>query len=211
MGKFTLETKLRTVLHTPEFADFQEYILPDLGLFTKWLAGQKIYQLEKLWPSKPIVDGFNYLYDVVLHFPHMFHRVATAESVKHDATLKARVLFHFPANKRAPVIFLCAGGGYHGVCSFVEAFPVAKRINELGFHAIVVNYRTGKQARFPNPVDDLAACISYVLEHADTMNVDMTYYAVAGFSAGGHLTGCFATEILGYARYGLQRLSLIHI
>ncbi len=43
--------------------------------------------------------------------------------------------------KQHPVAIICPGGGYHRVCSFIEGLPYAKKLNEMGYSAIVVHYR----------------------------------------------------------------------
>lgn len=87
----------------------------------------------------------------------------------------------------------------------MEAFPIAKRLNELGYCAFVLNYCTGKHASEPNPMDDVAQAVRFILQHAGEFNIDAEGYAVMGFSAGGHLAASFGTESLGYARYNLLK------
>ena len=45
-------------------------------------------------------------------------------------------------------------------------------------------------------------CTGYP-DHAEELNVEISGYAVMGFSAGGHLAASFGTENLGWAYYGL--------
>lgn len=107
--------------------------------------------------------------------------------------------------KKHPVAIICPGGGYRRVCSFVEGHPYAKRLNRLGFHAFVVYYRVREKAAFPNPQDDLARAVREIHDHAEEWDLDMRGYSVWGSSAGGHLAGCFGTESMGYAKYGLPK------
>ena len=58
-----------------------------------------------------------------------------------------------------PFAVICPGGGYSSVCSFVEGKPFAEALNELGYHAFVVYYRTKDKARYPNPHQDLNRAI----------------------------------------------------
>ena len=104
-----------------------------------------------------------------------------------------------------PVAVICPGGGYRRVCSFVEGYPFAKKLNQMGYHAFVVYYRVRNLAVFPNPQDDLARAVQEIFEHKTVWNLDLQGYSVWGSSAGGHLAGSFGTESIGWAKYGLPK------
>ena len=104
-----------------------------------------------------------------------------------------------------PTAIICPGGGYRRVCSFVEGYPYAKKLNQLGYHAIVVYYRVKEAARFPAPQDDLARAVREIFENADRWKLDTRCYSLWGSSAGGHLAASFGTDAVGYAKYSLPR------
>lgn len=104
-----------------------------------------------------------------------------------------------------PVAIICPGGGYRRVCSFVEGHPFAKKLNAMGYHAIVVYYRVNVLARYPAPQEDLARAVREVHDKAELWKLDMRGYSVWGSSAGGHLAASFGTKNMGYARYGLPK------
>ena len=62
-----------------------------------------------------------------------------------------------------PVAIICPGGGYHWVCSFIEGLPYARKLNGMGYSAIVVHYRSGKKYPYPVLQNDLARAIRYVI------------------------------------------------
>lgn len=107
--------------------------------------------------------------------------------------------------KPHPVAILCPGGGYHWVCSFTEGLPYARKLNQMGYSAVVVHYRCGKGKPYPIPQDDLARAIRHVFFHRDRWNLDIKGYSLWGSSAGGHLAASFGTEALGAGRYGLPK------
>lgn len=107
--------------------------------------------------------------------------------------------------KEHPVAIICPGGGYRRVCSFVEGHPFARKLNAMGYHAIVVYYRVNVLARHPAPQDDLARAVREVHEKSAEWKLDMTGYSVWGSSAGGHLAASFGTQNMGYAHYGLPK------
>ena len=72
--------------------------------------------------------------------------------------------------KKHPVAIICPGGGYRRVCDFIEGHPFAKKLNSLGYHAIVVFYRVRALAVYPNPQDDLARAVQEIHSHAEEWN-----------------------------------------
>lgn len=85
----------------------------------------------------------------------------------------------------AVVIF--PGGGYSHYGG-AEQTLIAKRFNELGFHAFVVIYSVAP-LHFPSQQRDGFRAIKIVRGNADKFNVLPDKIAVCGFSAGGHLAG----------------------
>ena len=107
--------------------------------------------------------------------------------------------------KKHPVAIICPGGGYHRVCSFVEGLPFARKLNAMGYSAIVVHYRCGSKYPYPVPQEDLARAIRLVLRNKDRWNLDMDAYSLWGSSAGGHLAASFGTDAMGYKNYDLPK------
>lgn len=107
--------------------------------------------------------------------------------------------------KLHPVAVICPGGGYRRVCSFVEGYPFAKKLNAMGYHAVVVYYRVNVLAKYPAPQQDLARAVRELHEKAESWKLDMRGYSVWGSSAGGHLAASFGTDNMGYKKYGLPK------
>ena len=107
--------------------------------------------------------------------------------------------------KEHPVAIVCPGGGYRRVCGFIEGYPFAKKLNAMGYHAIVVYYRVNVLARYPAPQEDLARAVREACAHAEQWKLDMRGYSVWGSSAGGHLAASFGTKNMGYEQYDLSK------
>lgn len=90
----------------------------------------------------------------------------------------------FQQDKKRPAVIVCPGGAYL-FTSDREAEPIALRFLAHGYHTYVLRYSV--QARFPEPMLDIAKAIAIVREHAEEWHVDADKIAVCGFSAGGHL------------------------
>ena len=203
---FTGDTRLKEIYYTPEFTEFRDFVLPDFGVFKPVVHQFKVKNLIKEWGYESIVEGLNYMVRLQKSGQHIFYNLFDREEILENERVKQRVMFHFPVKERRPFAVICAGGSYTYVCSFVEGFPVAKHLNELGYHAFVVNYRAGKYIKDArDPMDDLAAAISFILSNAERLGVATEEYLVCGFSAGGHLVSGYGTQSLGYPKYKLPR------
>ena len=100
--------------------------------------------------------------------------------------------FLIESGKKLPAVIICPGGGYEHL-SEREGEPVAKKMNALGFHAVVLNYSLAPM-EFPAALCDLAEAVVLVRKNADAWNIDADKVIIAGFSAGGHLAaslGCY--------------------
>lgn len=103
--------------------------------------------------------------------------------------------FLLATDKPLPLVIVCPGGGFLD-CSPNEGEPVARRLNDEGFHAAVLTYSTEASApgvcAYPKPLFDLAEAMATVRDHAPEWLVDPDKVATLGFSAGGHLFASYA-------------------
>lgn len=97
-------------------------------------------------------------------------------------------------------VLVCPGGGYVNRAPH-EAEPIARRFNDCGFHAFVVQYRVSPH-RHPAPLLDASRALRLIRAHADEWHVDPDRIAVCGFSAGGHLTASLGVH------YGMDVLNV---
>ncbi len=110
-----------------------------------------------------------------------------------------------PGGGKSHFAVICPGGAYALCASEIEGVPYAKELNRLGYTAFVLRYHHGLHAASPKPIDDLARALRTILKSADKYNVYKEGYSVWGSSAGGHLAGCFGTELNGWMHYRLPR------
>ena len=64
--------------------------------------------------------------------------------------------------------------------------------NEAQCVVVSVAYRLAPEAKFPVPVEDSFAALRWVVDHAETLNIDRDRVAVGGASAGGNLAAVVA-------------------
>ncbi|MBR2510230.1 MAG: alpha/beta hydrolase [Lentisphaeria bacterium] len=108
------------------------------------------------------------------------------ENIKTKADRPSITPFLLETSEKRPAILLIPGGGYGNVCEPTEGTPVARRFNELGYHVIVLDYRTAPE-RFPAPQLDAMRAMKIIRGNADKWNIDADKVCSCGFSAGGHL------------------------
>ena len=72
--------------------------------------------------------------------------------------------------------------------------------SKYGFFCVGVDYRLSEEAPFPAALQDAKCAIRWVRAQAEELNIDPDRVAVAGGSAGGHLTSMVSTTA-GVAEY----------
>ncbi len=130
-----------------------------------------------------------------------------SDEEKNEApALKDAELYCFPSliGEKRPYILFLPGGGYLK-CAEDVVMPVAAEVNRLGYTAFILRYRVGRFTSRYAPVDDTAAAVRYITEHASQLNVEAENYMIVGLSAGADLAGLFASDSLGYRKYGLPK------
>lgn len=100
--------------------------------------------------------------------------------------------FLLPGRKLRPAVLVIPGGGYCCVCESIEGTPVARRFNELGYHAFVLNYRC-RTERFSKPQQDALRAMKIIRGNARKWHIIPDRICACGFSAGGHLAACLGT------------------
>ena len=89
-------------------------------------------------------------------------------------------------DKTAPAVVVIPGGAYLSDWMQAEGLDTARRLNELGFHAIVLSYRVSP-ARYPTMHLDLIGTIRLMRKNAEEWGIIPDQIIALGYSAGGHL------------------------
>ena len=85
-------------------------------------------------------------------------------------------------------MIVCPGGGYTMKCVDKEGTLIAEKLNRMGIHAFVLDYRVVPY-HMPVMLLDAQRAIRYVRCCAKQFGVKADKIGIMGFSAGGHLTG----------------------
>lgn len=89
--------------------------------------------------------------------------------------------------KRFPFVLYLHGGGFR-ICSKETHWPFGLRLAEEGFLTFVINYRLATHFPCPAALEDSVSSLHWLLDHSDTLGLDLTQGMIAGESAGGNLT-----------------------
>lgn len=192
---------LKEISTRPEFGAYGNLIAPGEGAMAEMTLER--FAGISCWNAQSIADGYNRLLEICETGKNIYYPLWSEKEAEENPAIQERYLIHFAVEKEAPLVIVCAGGGYLGCASMIEAFPTCVHLNRMGYHAFALNYRCGENAKAPNPLDDMASAVSYVLGHAKELGVNPEGYAICGFSAGGHLAACFGTERVGWKHYQL--------
>ena len=87
---------------------------------------------------------------------------------------------------KAPVVIVVHGGSWSsGDNSQLEGMN--RYLAAAGYAVVAINYRLAPAFRFPAPVEDIRASISFLVGREDDFGIDSARIVLLGRSAGGHL------------------------
>lgn len=106
--------------------------------------------------------------------------------------------------RKAPVMVYVHGGGWR-IGDKKAVGQKAEFFCGKGWVFVSVNYRLLPDGQHPHNVNDVAAAIAWVMEHAEDLGVDRQRLFVMGHSAGAHLASLVATHPQAMSAAGLSR------
>ena len=187
----------------PELEEVKDILLIRFPVLRDDMTLQEIENSAPRYNAQSIILAVNRLVEIKQSGRSLNLPIYDAEEIAANPDKAETALTFFPGEKNAPYIVLCSGGGYVLLTNLTEAYPTAAIMNQSGYNVFVVTYRTAQVDLLPKPVDDLAAAVRYIENHAEDLEVQKGNYSVGGYSAGGHLSALWGTEEYGYKKYGL--------
>lgn len=208
-GHISKKDNLGKILSREEFNGFSQFILPLpgglLAPLLKLMNLSVVGLLAKTWNIEDMADGLNRIIDLANSGSRVHYDIWSEAEKAVEPRKNETALFHFPAKGSGHFVLVCAGGGYMGVASIIEGFPVAAELNKMGYSAFVLHYRTGKKNPWPAPMEDLQKALHFILDQTNEFNLEKENYAVVGFSAGGHLSASLGTDNYGAQTWKLPK------
>lgn len=202
----SLDDTFELILQKTSLNEYEEYILPtvmdqkSINSIRK-LSLKEFSRLAPTWDMTNILNGLITLSRIKSKGNTVIHKIWSDKNIADVPNKDISALFHFPAecqhdihDIRTPYILIVPGGAYSMVASIQEGFPVARKLNKLGFSVFILHYRVGRRNLFPASLQDLEQAISYINERSGLFRINPCDYLLMGFSAGGHLAALSATE-----------------
>lgn len=190
---FSDSTTLKEVVTTKEFKDFGRFMFPlDLSLNEDMTITELSSPRVLMWYSHinkdKSVEILNYFKTKASNGQQIFYKLYSDEEIKQDPSKAKTGLFFFKGKKNAPFAITCAGGGFYYVAALHDGFPQALEISKKGYNAFSLIYRTD------NPYEDLARAITFIVDHASTLEVDADNYSLWGGSAGARMAAVLGNQ-----------------
>ncbi len=188
----TMEQKLRHVRADKDASIWLESYssVPEINRILRLMTPFKFSTLAKIIPGNVIKDLVGYFNGednaIPVTDPRSIELWDEKDIPLYDGIRKPYIVPFLLENKKAPTVIIAPGGAYLHVCMKHEGVDIAKRFNELGFHAIIVCYRTSP-CRYPCPQLDFIRAIQTVRNNAEKWGIIENQVIAIGFSAGGHL------------------------
>lgn len=188
----TMNQKLRDVRADSEASlRLESYSsVPEINRVLRLMEPFKFSTLAKIIPGnmiKDLVGFFNGEDDYVpVTDPRSILLWDEKDIPLYDGKRKPYIVPFLLPDKKDPAVIIAPGGAYLHVCMKHEGVDIAERFNELGFHAIIVGYRTSP-CRYPCPQLDFIRAIQTVRSKAEEWGIIENQIIALGFSAGGHL------------------------
>jgi len=108
-------------------------------------------------------------------------------------TITVRRYAALPPSGDAAIVFLHGGGWALGDLETHD--PICRYLaTATGLPVFAVDYRRAPEHRFPIPLDDCAAALRFVAEHAAGLGAESRRLVIVGDSAGGNLAAVLAND-----------------
>lgn len=119
---------------------------------------------------------------------------------------------HFPGPIAGrPYAVIIPGGAFNRQWGLVEGMAIAAALNEMGYTAFVLFYRTKQDAVVAKAIEDMYACIRQIEARADEFEVQAGHYMIGGFSAGATLAGEIGSTNFGWKSAGVPKPEMIFL
>lgn len=88
----------------------------------------------------------------------------------------------------APVLIFVPGGAWVHGSRTLQGYALMSHLAELGWVCLSIQYRVAPHHRWPAHITDVKAAVAWARANVDKFGGDRNFVAVAGCSAGGHLS-----------------------
>ena len=211
--EITVDTSLRELFETEEFRPYQQFMIACSPEHTESIKKYTPASMQRDYPNREarsMVLGLKRFQELRQSGHCIAPELYSKAEIEAEPRLAGTRLFFFPGKPGEKFVLLCGGGGFHHVCNMTEAFPVAARLNELGYNVFCLSYRIEPDATRADwdrvkrtALEDVSKAVEVILKNAESFRVSARDYAIGGFSAGCMLTGMWCIGKYGWQKYKL--------
>jgi acetyl esterase/lipase len=90
--------------------------------------------------------------------------------------------------ERAPVLIFVPGGAWVHGSRVLQGYALMSHLAEMGWVCLSIDYRVAPHHRWPAHITDVKTAIAWARANVDKFGGDRNFIAIAGCSAGGHLS-----------------------
>lgn len=201
-----MDTPIYEIGRLPGFNQFFEFLMNCRKSTWEKICCLSIREMKEnnmISDAEDVFQGLKYMQELINAGVQIDHEIWSDEEKKEEPDRCGTKLFYFPGKPESPFILICPGGGYQSVCSFLEGFPTAFKLNQAGYNAFVLSYRVRQDSLMPKPIEDVAKALQHILKNVEKYKTGYIY-GLMGFSAGGHLAAEMVTTNMGLVNYGIQ-------
>jgi acetyl esterase/lipase len=88
----------------------------------------------------------------------------------------------------APVLIFVPGGAWVHGSRLLQGYALMSHLAEMGWVCLSIDYRVAPHHRWPAHITDVKTAIAWARANVDKFGGDRNFVAIAGCSAGGHLS-----------------------
>jgi acetyl esterase/lipase len=88
----------------------------------------------------------------------------------------------------APVLIFVPGGAWIHGSRMLQGYALMSHLAEMGWVCLSIDYRVAPHHRWPDHITDVKTAIAWARANVDKFGGDRNFVAIAGTSAGGHLS-----------------------
>ncbi len=171
----------------------------------KW-ADKTLEEYVGSWVAEDCANGLNLMIENYNNGVPVAHKIYSAEEIAADSSKEDASIYYFPAETAgAKYALILSGNVGTKTAEMKECVSTAYCLHEMGYAAFVMRYRVWPENDDNAPLEDVGHAIRYITDHAAEFGVQAEQYAVLGHSSGGHITGIFGSDQLGYKNYGVPK------
>ena len=192
MEHVNADTLLLDIMEHPAFEGFGQFLFARINPENAGERRLRDLTTEYAYNDPEIsTEIINAMIDARAEGTLEFYDIYTEEEKEADPTKEDTGLFFFKGRANMPFAIINAGGAFSYVSSLQESFPHALALQEKGYPAFTLQYRTGMGAE--TAYKDLARAISFIFENAEKLNVQTDNYSLWGASAGARMAAALGS------------------